>query len=46
MTTFAPTEFRPSETARCARLATYRALGARESNGTTMLEWDGGHATR
>ncbi|WP_289032562.1 GNAT family N-acetyltransferase [uncultured Arsenicicoccus sp.] len=35
-----------TETDNQAALATYRALGARESNGTTMLEWDGGHATR
>ena len=29
-----------------AALATYRSLGARDSSGKTMLEWDGGHATR
>lgn len=29
-----------------AALATYRSLGARDSSGKTMLEWDCGHATR
>ncbi|AKT52926.1 GNAT family acetyltransferase [Arsenicicoccus sp. oral taxon 190] len=35
-----------TETDNAAAMATYRALGARESSGTTILEWEGGHATR